>query len=101
MLMMAVDRKVSTRNSLGVGVGCEPNSFEGRFLSIAGSQLLVESEHDDNPLYALATDAMFTCDGEICKVESLKVGRRVRVTTHKSDPNMVVHIECFVRAWTT
>jgi hypothetical protein len=34
-----------------------------------------------------------TCDGKIGKEETLKAGRRIRVTTQKGNSNMVTGIE--------
>ncbi len=67
--------------------------FEGKFISMAGSRLEVESDHDKKSSYALASDALLTCDGKVCKGESLKAGHRVRVTTQKGNANMVTGIE--------
>ena len=68
-------------------------SFDGRFISMAGSRLEVESDHDKKNSYALASDALLTCDGKVCKGDSLKAGHRVRVTTQKGNSNMVTGIE--------
>ena len=68
-------------------------SFEGKVVSIAGSRVEVESDEHKKTSYALATDAILTCDGKVCKEESLKVGKRVRITTQKGNSNMVTGIE--------
>ncbi len=93
MSMIAVSPKAGPakcRDDEIVGV---PNPFEGNLVSLAGNRLFVESQHDENTLYAVAADAILTCDGKIATAQSLSAGRRVRVTTEKCDPNIVIRIE--------
>ena len=93
MLMNRVSRKPWPARYRGDEVADVPNPFEGKLVSLIGNRLFVESEHDENMLYAVATDAILTCDGKIAKPESLTPGRRIRVTTAKSDPNLVIRVE--------
>ena len=88
------DQKKSTvSNADGTQATSSTCSFEGKFISMAGSRLEVESDNDKKSSYALASDALLTCDGKVCKGDSLKAGNRVRVTTQKGNANMVTGIE--------
>jgi hypothetical protein len=93
MSKITVDKKASSMNAGCSEAGSATCSFEGKFVSIAGSRLVVESDHDAKTTYALASDALLTCDGKIGKEETLKAGRRIRVTTQKGNSNMVTGIE--------
>jgi hypothetical protein len=93
MSKITVDKKASSTNAGCSEAGSATCSFEGKFVSIAGSRLVVESDHDAKTTYALASDALLTCDGKIGKEETLKAGRRIRVTTQKGNSNMVTGIE--------
>ena len=93
MSKITVDKKASSTNAGCSEAGSATCSFEGKFVSIAGSRLVVESDHDAKTTYAIASDALLTCDGKIGKEETLKAGRRIRVTTQKGNSNMVTGIE--------
>jgi hypothetical protein len=93
MSKITVDKKATSTNAGCSEAGSATCSFEGKFVSIAGSRLVVESDHDAKTTYALASNALMTCDGKIGKEETLKAGRRIRVTTQKGNSNMVTGIE--------
>jgi hypothetical protein len=93
MSKITVDKKASSTNAGCSEAGSTACSFEGKFVSIAGSRLVVESDHDAKTTYALASNALMTCDGKIGKEETLKAGRKIRVTTQKGNSNMVTGIE--------
>lgn len=93
MSKITVDKKASSANAECSDEASAACSFEGKFVSIAGSRLVVESDHDPKTTYALASDALMTCDGKIGKEETLKAGRRIRVTTQKGNTRMVTGIE--------
>ncbi len=86
-------KKNAGSNADGAKATSSTCSFEGKFISMAGSRLEVESDLDKKSSYALASDALLTCDGKVCKGDSLKAGHRVRVTTQKGNANMVTGIE--------
>jgi hypothetical protein len=67
--------------------------LEGRFVSIAGSSIVVEDEQNTRTSYALAPDALLMCDGKIGNEETLELGRRIRITTQKGNPNLVTAVE--------
>lgn len=86
-------KKVANTNADAANTTSNAGSFEGKFISIVGNRLEVESDHAKKGSYALASDALMTCDGKVSKGESLKAGHRVRVTTQKGNSNMVTGIE--------
>lgn len=86
-------KKIANTNADAANASSSPGSFEGKFISIAGNRLEVERDHAKKGSYALASDALMTCDGKVSKGESLKAGHRVRVTTQKGNTNMVTGIE--------
>lgn len=73
--------------------GSETCSFEGKFVSMAGNHIDIVDEHHKKASYALASDAVLTCDGKVSKPGALKAGKRIRVTTQKGNPHMVTGIE--------
>lgn len=83
MSKITVDKKATSTNAGCSEAGAATCSFEGKFVSIAGSRLVVERDNDAKTTYALASNALMTCDGKIGKEETLKAGRRIRVTTQK------------------
>jgi hypothetical protein len=93
MSKITVDKKASSTNAGCSEAGSATCSFEGKFVSIAGSRLVVESDNNAKTTYALASNALMTCDGKIGREETLKAGRRIRVTTQKGNSNMVTGIE--------
>ena len=93
MSMITVSLRPWPAKCRGDEVADVPNPFEGEFVKIVGHRLFVESKHDENMLYDVAPDAILTCDGKITKAESLTVGKRIRVTTAKCDPNLVIRVE--------
>jgi hypothetical protein len=73
--------------------GEEVETFEGRFVSIAGSRIVVEDEQNTKTTYALGPDALLMCDGKIGNEETLEEGRRIRITTQKGGSNLVTAVE--------
>jgi hypothetical protein len=88
-----VDRKASESKTSACETTSSPCLFEGTFVSIAGSRIEVEDQHHKKASYALASDALLTCDGKVSKEGALKAGKKIRVTTQKGNPNMVTGIE--------
>lgn len=93
MSRITVDKNPLPSHVAGTDAASDLSSFEGKFVSIGGSRLVVEGDHGEQTTYAIATDALLTCDGKIGKEETLKAGRRIRVTTQKGNDNMVTGIE--------
>lgn len=90
----STDPKMSSaRDAAGVEATSSTCTFEGKLISIAGNRLEIASDRDTQSSYALASDALLTCDGWVSKEESLQAGRRIRVTTQKDNSSMVTGIE--------
>jgi hypothetical protein len=47
--------------------------------------------------HTLAAKAKVTCDGKVCKLEDLKPGQRVRVTTRAGDRTIAIRVEALDR----
>ena len=43
--------------------------------------------------HMLAADATMTCDGMACKIDQLKAGMKIRVTTEKDEAGKATHVE--------
>ena len=59
----------------------EPNTHEGKVVSITGEKLVMTGKDGKEHSHALTTDAKLTLDGKACKAADLKAGTRIRVTT--------------------
>ena len=70
-----------------------PKTFEGRIVSMTGNKLVMSSKEGTEYSHTLAKDAKLTCDGAVCKAETLKPGHKIRVTTIKDDRHVVSDIE--------
>lgn len=69
------------------------NVFEGTFVSVAGSKLVMTNKEGQKLEYMLTNDARFSCDGTVCQVGDLQAGRRIRVTTAPNDRSLATGIE--------
>ena len=70
-----------------------PKIFEGHIVSMTGDKLVMSSKEGTEYTHTLAKDATLTCDGTVCKAESLKPGHKIRVITQKDDRHVVSDIE--------
>ncbi len=68
-------------------------TFEGRIVSMTGDRLVMSSIAGTEYSHTLAADAKLTCDGTVCKAETLKPGHKIRVTTQKDNRNVLTGIE--------
>lgn len=69
------------------------NTFEGKVVSLIGSNLVMKNLEGKEFSHTLAKDAKLTCDGAVCEAEALKPGSKVRVTTLQDDKNVATGIE--------
>ena len=67
--------------------------FEGKVVSITGDNLVMANKEGKKSSQALAEDAQVTCDGTPCKLEDLKAGSNIRVTTKDGNRNVATSIE--------
>ena len=72
---------------------CASIPFEGKVVSMTGNRLVMTSKEGKECSHTLAKDAKVTCDGAVCKAETLKPGTKIRVTTLKDDKNVACCVE--------
>jgi len=67
------------------------DTHEGTVVKAGSATLVMKAEGDAKEhSHAVAPDAKVTCDGKECKLEDLKAGYKVKVTTEKKDDKTVV-----------
>jgi hypothetical protein len=69
------------------------NTFEGKFVSVAGDKLVSTCKDGNEHSHTLAKDAKLTCDGTTCKSSDLKAGSKIRITLNKDDKNVATRVE--------
>jgi hypothetical protein len=58
------------------------NPHDGKVVSVANGKLtMTDKEGDNQHSHEVAEDAEITCDGKACRLDELKPGFMVRVTT--------------------
>ncbi len=72
--------------------GDKAEGQEGKIASVTGDKLVIKGKDGKEHAYTLAPDAKISCEGKVCKVEDLKPGMRISVTTHKEDPKVVTKV---------
>jgi hypothetical protein len=71
----------------------EPNTHDGKVVSITSEKLVMTSKDGQEHSHALAADAKLTLDGKACKAADLKAGTRIRVTTVDADKGVANRVE--------
>ena len=74
------------------------DTHEGTVVSVTGDKLIMKSkakagEEAIEHTHKLADNAKVTCDGKECKLEDLKQGQKIRVTTKKGDKEIAIKVE--------
>ena len=74
------------------------DTHEGTVVSVAGNKLIMKmkakaGEEAAEHTHIIADDAKITCDGKECKIDDLKPGQKIRVTTKKGDKETAVKVE--------
>ncbi len=69
------------------------NSHDGKFVSIVDHKLTMTNHKGKEHTHMLAADATMTCDGKACKIDQLKAGMKIRVTTEKGEAGKATHVE--------
>jgi hypothetical protein len=70
------------------------DTHTGKVVSAGDKKLVMTDNATQKEMtHLVAADAKITCDGKACKLEDLKKGITVKVTTKKDDPTMAVAIE--------
>jgi len=74
------------------------DTHEGTVISVTGDKLIMktkakEGEEAAEHTHKIADNAKITCDGKVCKLDDLKPGQKIRVTTKKGDKETAVKVE--------
>jgi hypothetical protein len=70
------------------------NTHEGKIVMAGNSMLTMTDENGANRhSHKVGADCKITCDGKVCKLEDLKEGYHVKVTTKGDEKNMAIKIE--------
>ena len=64
-----------------------------KLIKIAGDHLMTAWSDGKNHSLAVGPDTKVTCDGADCRLEDLKEGSTIRLTTRAGDKNAVIRIE--------
>jgi hypothetical protein len=68
-------------------------THDGKVVSVIGDKLVMTGKDGKEHTHTLLLDGKVTCDGNSCKLEDLKPGMRIRVTTKEGDMQTVTRIE--------
>jgi hypothetical protein len=70
------------------------NTHEGTFVSAKGDDFTMEDKAGKEHKHTLALDGkVFSLDGKECKLNDLKKGERIRVTTKEGDVKTATKVE--------
>ena len=74
------------------------NTHEGTVVSVKGDKLVMKSKAEPGQearehTHMLAPGAKITCDGKACKLDDLRAGQKVRVTTKAGDQTVATRVE--------
>ena len=68
------------------------DTHEGTVVSVSGDKLVMKADDKEHE-HTVAKTAKITCDGKECKLEDLKPGQKIRVTTKKGDKTTATKIQ--------
>jgi hypothetical protein len=73
-------------------------THEGTVVSVTADKLIMKTKPKDGEeaaehTHKLADNAKVICDGKDCKLDDLKPGQKIRVTTKKGDKETAVKVE--------
>lgn len=87
------DKNVATHVEAIIKDAMFAHTHEGKFVSIKDHKLVMMELKGKEHSHVLADDATMTCDGKACKVDQIKAGMKIRVTTNREGANHVTHVE--------
>jgi hypothetical protein len=92
-LTLAVGVAAAARTSAPADKDAD-NTHSGIVVSVAdGSLTMTDKDGKNQHKHTVAKDATITCDGKDCKLEDLKKGLSIVVTTKEGDQTVAVKIE--------
>ena len=68
-------------------------THDGTVVKITSTELVMNSKDNKEHTHTLSSATTMTLDGKDCKMEDLKAGLKIRVTTTAADKKAVSHIE--------
>jgi hypothetical protein len=70
-------------------------THEGTIVKVSADKLTMKGKGDNakEHTHTLAPNAKITCDGKACKLDDLRAGQMVRVTTAADDPTTATRVE--------
>lgn len=89
--------------SVPAGEKIAPGSWhDGTVISVTAEKLIMKGKAKEGDLakehtHMLADNAKVTCDGKECKLEDLKAGQKIRVTTKTGDSTMATRVEALLK----
>jgi len=89
----ANDAKIATRIEAIDKNESFASTQDGKVVSIASGKLVMTNKAGKECSFVVADDVTVTLDGKASKLEDLKAGMRIRVTTLKSDQGVATGIE--------
>jgi hypothetical protein len=69
------------------------NTHEGTVVKATAKELIMKDKAGKEHKHTLALTAKVTCDGKACRLEDLKEGQKVRVTTQADNPTIAIRVE--------
>jgi len=71
--------------TVSFAVGPDESTHDGKVVNVADNKIVMKGKDDSEHSHNLAANAQITCDNAVCKLEALKEGMRIRVTTKKDN----------------
>jgi hypothetical protein len=102
-LLTSVTAPVGLTQQVGDGKSAESgNVHQGTVVRVTADKLIMKGEAKIGQeavehTHTLADTAKVTCDTKACKLEDLKAGQKIRVTTKVGDRTMATRIEALDR----
>jgi hypothetical protein len=69
------------------------DTHDGKVVSVTKSKLVMTGTDGKKHSHTVAADAKISCDGTACKLEDLKAGLRIRVTTKNGNRDVAIRVE--------